>query len=93
MVILIKNDIIISSWSRIEPDRTADERMLDSILARNRSAGQQINRKTLAMHRVNWKYITPVAACLVIAVAIALSTADRNASKCTVNKVKKYTPK
>jgi hypothetical protein len=63
------NKQIIDSWSKIEPDRTADARMLDAIISRNHSG---ISKATLMTKTFNWKWLTPVAACLIVAFAVAL---------------------
>jgi len=66
----MKNKRIIDSWNKIELDSTADERMLDAILARNYS-GKTEKRKVFTMNRTfNLKRLAPIAACLVLLVAV-----------------------
>jgi hypothetical protein len=69
----MKNERIIDSWNKIESDSAADERMLNAILAHNHS-GKTKKEKMYAMNRtLNWKRLTPIAACLVLVIAIAIS--------------------
>ena len=50
----------------------SEERMLDTILARN-NAGKAGKEKVFTMIRtLNWKRLAPLAACLVLAIAIAM---------------------
>lgn len=66
----MKNERIVDSWNRIKPDSAADERMLSAILARNQ-AGQSEKEKVYPMNRtINWKRLTPIAACFMVVVAI-----------------------
>jgi len=66
----MKNKRIIDSWNKIEPDSAADVRMLDAILARNR-LGRFEKRKVFTMNKAfNWKRLAPVAACLVMIIAV-----------------------
>jgi len=66
----MKNKRMIDSWNKIEPDSAADVRMLDAILARNR-LGQFAKRKAFTMNKAfNWKRLAPVAACLVMIIAV-----------------------
>ncbi len=57
----MKNKQIIDSWNKVNPDSTADERMLASILARNHY-GKTVKKKWLA----------PSAASLVLVIAITI---------------------
>jgi hypothetical protein len=67
----MKNKRIIDSWNKIEPDAAADARILDAILARNHSSKSE-KRKVLIMNKtLNWKRLTPAAACLVMVLAVA----------------------
>ena len=61
----MKNKKIIDSWKKMEPDSVADERMLDAILTRN-----QIMRQPKKEKAFTWKWLAPVAACLIMVVAI-----------------------
>lgn len=64
----MKNKRIINSWDKIEPDSVADARMLDAVLARNHSSEK---RKGSSMNKaLNWRRLAPVAACLIMVVAI-----------------------
>lgn len=66
----MKNNRIIDSWNKIEPDSTADERMLDAILVRNHSDKIK-NEKVFIMSKTfNWKRLAPVAVCFVLLVAV-----------------------
>ena len=67
----MKNEQIIGTWNKVEPDSAADERMLGAILARNQSVGQSKKGKVLTMKKtITWKRLTPIAACLVMVIAI-----------------------
>lgn len=67
----MKNNRLIDSWNKIEPDSAADARMLDAILTRNKSMGQSNKGKVLTMKKTfAWKRLAPVAACLIMVVAI-----------------------
>jgi len=71
----MKNNRIIESWNKIEPGNAADARMLGAILTRNRRTGQSKKGKAFTMNKkrtLNWKWLAPVVACLVIAVVIAI---------------------
>jgi hypothetical protein len=57
----MKNKRIINSWNKVEPDNTADERMLAAILARKHS-GRTVKKKWLA----------PIAASLALVIAITI---------------------
>lgn len=68
----MKNKRIIDSWNKIRPDSSTNERMLDAILARS-SSGKTGKEKVFTMIRsINWKRLAPMAACLVLAIAIAI---------------------
>ena len=67
----MKNKRIIDAWNKIEPDSVAGERMLKAILARNRSMGHSEQERVPTMKKTfNWKRFAPVAACLVMVIAI-----------------------
>lgn len=66
----MKNKRIVDSWNKIEPDATAEARMLDSILAHTHS-GEAEEGKVITMNKVfNWKRLAPIAACLVLVIAL-----------------------
>lgn len=67
----MKNKRMIDSWNKIEPDATAEARMLESILARNRSEEAAEEEGLMAKKGLNWKRLAPVALCFAMAVAIA----------------------
>lgn len=68
----MKNKRIIDSWNKIEPDSTADKRMLNTILALNHLA-KTGNKRVYSVNRIlNRKYLVPIAACLAMAIAIAM---------------------
>ena len=68
----MKNSKIITSWDKILPGETADERMLSAILAANRPA-QGGKEKVSIMSKTKSKMAIwiPIAACLVVFAAIA----------------------
>lgn len=68
----MKHEQIINAWSKIGPDSGADRRMLAAILDENRSAKNRRERALRMNRNVNWKVLAPVAACLVLALAIAI---------------------
>ena len=66
----MKNEKIIDSWGKIRPDWAADQRMLRAILASNR-AEQTKKGGILAVKRpFNRRWLIPIAACLVLGLAI-----------------------
>lgn len=72
VMISMKNKRVIDSWNKIKPDSAADERMLTAILARNKS-GKVKNEGVSFMDRaLNWKRLVPIAACLVMVVALTV---------------------
>ena len=65
----MKNDRIIASWNKIEPDEPADQRMLSAILERNRSVQ---NGKDKANHMSKTvRILIPAAACMALLIAAA----------------------
>ena len=67
----MKNNRIVDAWNKIEPDSAADERMLKSILARNRSMGHSEKERVSSIKKpYSWKRFASVAACLVMVIAI-----------------------
>jgi len=63
----MKNNRIIDSWNKRNPDSAADERMLSAILSQNHS--RQSKRKNVNI--LNWKLSVPIVACLVLFVVLA----------------------
>ena len=61
----MRNRRIVDAWDKIKPDSAADARMLDAILAHDKSK----TRKGYPMKNFNWKRLAPIAACLVLAIA------------------------
>ena len=68
----MKHKRIADAWNRIEPDSDADGRMLAAILDENRSEKNRRERTLAVNRKPNWKVLAPVAACLVLALAIAI---------------------
>ncbi|MCL2571658.1 MAG: hypothetical protein FWE11_04575 [Defluviitaleaceae bacterium] len=70
---------IKESWDKINPNNAADERMLTNILnhkwERNRSrlthAGKK-ERKDNMSPSIYWKIISPIAACIIVALIVAV---------------------
>ncbi len=67
----MKNKNIFDSWSKIEPDETAEARMLDSILA-HAHTGQSEKDRMFSMNKtlVSWRWLAPIAACFVLVVVL-----------------------
>ncbi len=74
----MKNKKIIDSWNKIGPNRVADERMLGAVLAHNRAGRAQKGGIAVVNRFQSWKWLAPIAACLVLALAIALPFLNRN---------------
>ena len=73
----MKNKRIIDSWSKIKPDSAADARMLNAILARNRSR-KTVRERVYTVNRAhNWKRLAPIAVCLVLVIAMAIPFLNR----------------
>ena len=68
----MKHRRIADAWNKIEPDSDADRRMLAAILSDNRSEKSRRGRAGAMNRKINWKVLAPVAACLVLALAIAV---------------------
>lgn len=66
----MKNKRIIDSWNKIEPDSTADERMLDTILARNHSGKTENGKLFIVNKTFSWKRLASIAACFVLLIAV-----------------------
>ena len=76
----MKNKQIIDSWNKIVPDGAADERMLRAILGSNRSAKTSKGGISAVDRSLNWKWLVPIAACLVLALVIAGPFLNRGGS-------------
>lgn len=67
----MRNEQIINAWSKIEPGNAADARMLNAIITRNHATGN--NKKSFDNKKpLTRKRLAPIAACLVIVVAITV---------------------
>jgi len=71
----MKSDVLIDSWSRIEPDSSSDNRMRDVILAYNRTSRTKKRNLLTWAQPQNHKWLA-AAACLVLAVAVAIPLAN-----------------
>ena len=70
-MILMKNNRIIASWNKIEPDDSANERMLSAILEQNRSVrGRKDKVISMLRNAKAKKKMIPVTACLVVLAAV-----------------------
>lgn len=70
-MISMKNNKIITSWDKIEPSDSANDRMLSAILEKNRSVHDRKDKVNYMSQRKNFKkFLIPVAACLVSIVAV-----------------------
>ena len=68
----MKNSKIITSWDKILPGETVDERMLSAILAANHPAqGGKEKVSIMSKTRSKMAIWIPIAACLVVFAAIA----------------------
>ena len=82
-MILMKNNRIIASWNKIEPDDSANERMLSAILEQNRSVcGRKDKVISMLRNAKAKKKMIPVTACLVVFAAV-VGIVDNNRHKCT----------
>ena len=67
----MKNNKIITSWDKIEPSDSANDRMLSAILEKNRSVHDRKDKVNYMSQRKNFKkFLIPVAARLVAIVAV-----------------------
>ena len=67
----MKNNKIITSWDKIEPSDSANDRMLSAILEKNRSVHDRKDKVNYMSQRKNFKkFLIPVAACLVAIVVV-----------------------
>lgn len=67
----MKNNKIITSWDKIEPSDSANDRMLSAILEKNRSVHDRKDKVNYMSQRKNFKkFLIPVTACLVAIVAV-----------------------
>lgn len=78
----MRNETIINSWDKIKPDNATHERILGNILDRVHSGETQKRKEASPMNKTI-KWLAPVAACLVVALAIAIPTLLRNAGNPT----------
>ena len=70
-MISMKNNKIITSWDKIEPSDSANDRMLSAILEKNRSVHDRKDKVNYMSQRKNFKkFLIPVAACLVAIVVV-----------------------
>ncbi len=60
----MRNEMIISSWSKIRPDDATHDRILCHVLDRVHS-GETKKRSV-------WKILAPITACMIIALTIAV---------------------
>ena len=67
----MKNKEIIDSWSKIKPDDATHERILNNILDRVHS-GETKKGKVYIMVIKPMKILVPIAACLIVALAISI---------------------
>jgi len=65
----MKNKQIINSWNKIEPDITAQERMLNNVLDRVHSGANKKGEFTVKKTR-KWTRLAPIAVCLIMVFAI-----------------------
>lgn len=69
-MISMKNNKIITSWDKIEPSDSANDRMLSAILEKNRSVHDRKDKVNYMSRKKSFKrFLIPVAACLVAIVA------------------------
>jgi len=73
----VENRKIKDSWSKIKPDNTAHERILNNILERNYS-GKTKKGKVYNMAIIPMRILAPIAACFIIALAIYIPTLLNN---------------
>jgi hypothetical protein len=64
VVISVKNERIVDSWNKIEPDSAAEARMLNAILTRNHLGQSEKEKKLPIAGVLNWKRLAPLVACL-----------------------------
>lgn len=64
----MKNETIIASWDKIQPDKTADERMRSKIMEYQHS--YQRKDRVITMTKTMKKLI-PIAACFILVIAVA----------------------
>ncbi len=70
----MKDQSIINAWNKIEPDAAADARMLQSILARNRSLIEvEVKEGRDSAHKKSHrKWLVPLAVCLALVLAVVV---------------------
>ena len=82
-MILMKNNRIIASWNKIEPDDSAKERMLSAILEQNRSVRGRKDKVISMLRNIKAKKkMIPVTACLIVLVVV-VGIVGNNRHKCT----------
>ena len=83
-MILMKNNRIIALWNKIEPDDSANERMLSAILERNRSVHSRKDKVISMLRNAKAKKrMIPITACLVVLVAVVgIVSNSRHNHKC-----------
>ncbi len=70
-MILMKNNQVITSWNKIEPSDSANERMLSAILEQNRSVHNRKDKvNSMSQKKTKKRFLVPVAVCLVALVAV-----------------------
>ena len=74
----MRNEKIINSLDKIKPDNATHERILDNILDRVHSGETQKRKVNNMALKSYWKILTPIAACLMIAIAVAVPTLLKN---------------
>ena len=74
----MRNEKIINSWDKIKPDNATHERILDNILDRVHSGETQKGKVKNMATKQYWKILAPVAACLIIAIAVIVPTFFKN---------------
>lgn len=73
----MKNEQIIKSWNKIEPDSAAQERMQTAILSKS-SSGTKSNQVISMNKSLHWKRIASLAACLMLVVAALTASSNIN---------------
>ena len=68
----MRNNKIINSWDKIKPDNATHERILGNILDRVQTKETQKGKVKNMVKKPYWKILAPIAACLIIAVAVAV---------------------
>ena len=74
----MKNEKIVGSWNKIEPERTTQARMLGNILDQVHSGKRQKGTISNMVKKSNWKILAPITACLIIAAVLAVPFFNRS---------------